>query len=132
MSRTNKLAVLPFVCAGTTRMNKLYQKSSKRKKNQGKVMFTKRQWKNMGIILIISLLVTCLELALKPTALIYMLDDILMAFILSAFIKAVALNGIYIFACLIMNLIYQRHVGVQDQLIDTPILSFKEDNNVEP
>jgi hypothetical protein len=60
-----------------------------------------------------------------------MLDDILMGFLLSIFIKFVALNGIYIFACLILHLIYQRPDGESDHLINYPILSFKEDNNVK-
>ncbi len=94
-------------------------------------MFTKRQWKTMGIVLIISVLLSCLELALETDTLIYLLDDILISFLLAIFIKVVALNSIYIFACLIMHLTYQRHAGEQDQLIDSPILSFKEDNNVE-
>ena len=94
-------------------------------------MFTKRQWKNMGIVLVISILISCLELAYKTGPLIYMFDDILTGFLLSIFIKFVALNSIYIFACLLLNFFNQKHMSERDHLVDSPILCFKEDNNVE-
>jgi hypothetical protein len=92
-----------------------------------KPMFTKRQWRNMGFVVIAAVLFSLVELALRSNTIMYSTYNIIAGFMLAILIKTVAWNGIYIFACLLGNFLFQGRTKNKENLIDTAILAIKEE-----